>query len=141
MTLKESIQSIITTGLESKKNPEAIAAIVLEDLGGELGYGMASRTKQLAPLIAVGQANGKSNEFIARAFLFFVEWHLNFSLYGNGWLDDDEDTIEEISMDSSKIFWYLRFLKDCGIVAWYNKDVTTLEAYLAQKEEMLNGGC
>ncbi|MND11867.1 hypothetical protein D3C87_348060 [compost metagenome] len=58
---------------------------------------------------------GKSDEFCARAIIFWMEWHLDFSLSGNGWLDNDADTIAAIEVDDEQIEVFKHFMQAAGI--------------------------
>lgn len=65
---------------------------------------------------------GKSDEFFARAVIFWMDWDLNLSISGNGWLDDDQETRDAIEEDDDQVAEFQRFILSAGIVGWYNKD-------------------
>lgn len=78
---------------------------------------------QVAAIQKAAREQNKPDEFAARVVLFWLEWHLDLSLAGNGWLDDDEETRKAISSDETQTLEFKRFLADAGIVGWYNKNL------------------
>lgn len=83
---------------------------------------------QLAAIQTAAVAQGKSSDFLAMAVLFWMEWELNFSLAGNGWLDNDDATREAISENPERTAEFKQFLRDAGIVGWYNQTPEEEEA-------------
>jgi len=55
--------------------------------------------EQLMAIYATCIAQGKDPEYIAMAVLYWMEGRLD--ICGNGWLDDDEDTQEEIEAEDN----------------------------------------
>lgn len=76
--------------------------------------------EQLMAIQETAQKQNKSKEFCALAILFWLEWDLNLSLSGNGFMDDDETTQKDLN-DKKQIKELQKFIKDAGIVSWYNK--------------------
>lgn len=51
-----------------------------------------------------------------------MEWELDFSVAGNGWLDNDPETLNAISEDDNQVNELNQFFKEIGIIDWYNKE-------------------
>ena len=77
--------------------------------------------QQVQAIHRTAREQNKSDEFTARAVLFWLEYHLNLSLAGNGWLDDDEEALAAISTDDAQKLDFKRFLASAGIIGWYNR--------------------
>lgn len=79
--------------------------------------------QQIAAIHRTAKDQGKSEEFTARAVIFWLEWQLDLSLAGNGWLDNDEATREAISEDEKQIQEFKQFMASAGIIGWYNREM------------------
>jgi len=77
---------------------------------------------QLLALNRAAREQGKDDEFLAIATLFWFEWHLNFLLAGNGYLDNDEPNRLTIDGDEASVEELKRFLRSAGLVGWYNQN-------------------
>jgi hypothetical protein len=60
--------------------------------------------EQLVAILAAATSQGRSHEFAARAVLLWMDWTLDLSLSGNGWLDDDTATKDALYGDDVKQF-------------------------------------
>jgi hypothetical protein len=79
--------------------------------------------EQIAAISRVAREQGKSEYFMARAMIFWLEWHLNLSLAGNGFLDDDEDTLKAVAQDETQIQEFKTLLVTAGVIGWYNRNL------------------
>ena len=71
--------------------------------------------EQIKSIVVNGQYTRKSPDFVAKAILFHMECQLKFKLNENGWLDDDQETVEEICLDDDMNVVYGKFLSGCGL--------------------------
>lgn len=79
--------------------------------------------EQIEAIQRAAHEQGKSDDFSARAIIFWMEWHLGISLNGNGWLDNDELTRLAIDGDDEQVEEFKRFMRAAGIVGWYNEEL------------------
>jgi hypothetical protein len=77
-------------------------------------------SEQIVAITRAGRSQGKSDEFIALAVIFWLEWNLSLSLGGNGFLDDDEATRDALG-DKVQLEELKKFMTAAGIVSWYNR--------------------
>ncbi|PTH79038.1 hypothetical protein DAA48_21615 [Aeromonas veronii] len=84
---------------------------------------MEKTLKELIQAIHIGcKEQGRSDEFFHRAIIFLMEWELDFSMVGNGWIDNDPETLNAISEDDVQVNEFNQFFKEIGIIGWYNKE-------------------
>ncbi len=43
-------------------------------------------------------------------------------MVGNGWIDNDPETLSAISEDDVQVNQFNQFFKEIGIIGWYNKE-------------------
>lgn len=70
---------------------------------------------QLQLIVITGLTTGKGAEFVARAILYWMDSELPVNLIEDGFLDDDQDTGEELFADDGKAEAYRLFLLKCGL--------------------------
>lgn len=75
-------------------------------------------SQKIAAIARAGREQGKTDEFIALAMIFFLDWDLDFSLDGNGFLDDDQGTKAALKTQLEEL---KLFMRSTGIVSWYNR--------------------
>lgn len=64
---------------------------------------------QLSALLSAAAARGYSSEKCATAVLFWMDWELNLSLEGNGYLDDDKAVLSAMSVNQRE---FLEIIKE-----------------------------
>lgn len=75
--------------------------------------------EKLAAIHKEGKTQNKSDDFMAQVILFWFEWDLEMSLTGNGWLDDDQETLDALRENEEKIAEFTSFLKKAGLKSIY----------------------